>query len=376
MFSLPILYSRASTGATQVWEIRVDGNTFYTVAGQLGGAQTTSSPTLCLGKNRGKVNETTGTQQAALEAKAKWDKKKKGDYFENIADIDKSNFFQPQLAHPWEKHKDKVDFVDSLRNGWLASPKLDGVRCIISADGCKSRNGEPFVAFPHILKALAPVFAKYPGIKIDSEIYTHKLKGDFNKIISLVKKKTPTPAELEESRVNLQCWVFDAVVDLATPFWQRLELVRDAVVLANSDCVVAVPHQTVTSEAHLEHFLGFYLEQGYEGVMLNQASAPYFCKRTSSLLKYKNFSDEEFEILDIIEGDGNRSGMFGRAKLVTKAGNEFFSNARGNETFYKDLLVNKVDYIGRKATVRFQNWTPGATPVPRFPVITSIRDYE
>jgi hypothetical protein len=78
----------------------------------------------------------------------------------------------------------------------------------------------------------------------------------------------------------------------------------------------------------------------------------------------------EFKIVDIIEGDGNRSGMMGRIQFSIE-GKSFYSNARGNNQYFRDLLKNKRNYIGKMATVRYQNLTPDG--IPRFPVMIGVR---
>src|SRR5574338_1393561 len=92
IFALPRLYKKTSTGAIQYWEIQVletpNSGTFYdllTEYGQLG----TDSPqitvdTITKGKNVGKKNETSISQQAEAEARAKWEKQKKKGYVETI----------------------------------------------------------------------------------------------------------------------------------------------------------------------------------------------------------------------------------------------------------------------------------------------------
>jgi hypothetical protein len=118
MKQLPIIYSRTSTGAIQQWQIIVDCNTFYTVEGQKDGKLTTSTPTVCSGKNIGKANETCGEAQAVKEAKSKWQKKIDGGYHEDINDIDIETFTEPMLAHKYGEYE--ISFP-------LASqPKLDG----------------------------------------------------------------------------------------------------------------------------------------------------------------------------------------------------------------------------------------------------------
>jgi ATP-dependent DNA ligase len=125
----------------------------------------------------------------------------------------------------------------------------------------------------------------------------------------------------------------------------------------------------------LERLLQEWLAHGFEGAMINIHDGTYQNKRTRNLLKYKLFKDDEYEIVDILEGIGNRSGMFGKALLKDKRGTTFEANARGNEDFYKRLLREKSKLIGLKATVRYQNLTPDEQ-VPRFGVIVDIRDYE
>ena len=55
-----------------------------------------------------------------------------------------------------------------------------------------SRNGKPIVSAPHISDSLKKFFTQYPSIVLDGELYNHKFKNDFNKIMSLVKKTKPT----------------------------------------------------------------------------------------------------------------------------------------------------------------------------------------
>ena len=75
MKEFPIIYKRATTGAAQQWQIIVDGNQFFTRAGQWGGVITESARTTCEGKNIGRANETSPEEQALAEATSKHNKK-------------------------------------------------------------------------------------------------------------------------------------------------------------------------------------------------------------------------------------------------------------------------------------------------------------
>ncbi len=68
---LETIYKKTKTGATQEWTIEVVGNKYRTHSGQVGGAITTNEWTIVYGKNVGKANGTTDSEQALKEADIK-----------------------------------------------------------------------------------------------------------------------------------------------------------------------------------------------------------------------------------------------------------------------------------------------------------------
>ena len=93
-----------------------------------------------------------------------------------------------------------------------------------------------------------------------------------------------------------------------------------------------------------------------------------FDAETDELIE--EYFDEEFEIVDIIEGSGNRSGMAGSLRIKSKKGIIFNSGIRGGEEYYKQLLQDKQKLIGKLATIRYQEKTE--EDIPRFPVAVQI----
>ena len=69
---LPTLYKKDTTGKIRQWTIIAEDNQFWTEQGTVGGKIVVNKPTITFPKNLGKVNETSGEQQALAEAKAKW----------------------------------------------------------------------------------------------------------------------------------------------------------------------------------------------------------------------------------------------------------------------------------------------------------------
>ena len=98
-------------------------------------------------------------------------------------------------------------------------------------------------------------------------------------------------------------------------------------------------------------------------------------KRSTSLLKRKEFIDAEYKVIDIEEGNGNRQGTAKNLVLIDgKTKREFHSNIKGNFEFLRDILDNKEKYIGKMATIKFFEYTPDG--IPRFPFAIGFRDYE
>lgn len=370
MTKLPTLYSRTTTGQIQEWTIVVDGDCFYTVEGIQGGKLTTSTPTICKGKNLGRANETSPREQAAKEAAAKWQKKIEKGYFGEVDDIDNETYFKPMLAHKYLEHTSYVKFP------WLGQIKLDGIRAVATKKGIASRTGKPIVSIPHIAEALAGLFEEHPNWVVDGEAYSHDVT--FEAITSLVRTTVNlTPEVLKESAETIKYYIYDCVIDDPnadyTTRWETFKkefkrLKLDTEVL---DLVMTVQ---VNDDGDIERWHKEFVDLGYEGLILRNPSAPYQHKRTTDLLKYKHFFDAEYTIKDITEGVGNRSGMMGRILCVDKKGVEFEANAKGTQKYYRKLWREKKEFIGKIATIRYQELTERG--VPRFGVMHSVRDYE
>ena len=326
MIQLPTLYSRTSTGAIQEWTIIVENDLYRTCYGQVGGKIQSTEYTLCKPKNEGKANATTGAEQALKEAKALWKKKKDSGCFEDINDIDKMIFTEPMLAKKYEDYADEIVFPV------YSQPKLDGIRCVARKDGLWSRNGKKFVSVPHIEEALKPVFEKYPNLVLDGELYCDKFSNDFNAICSLVKKTKPTEQDLKDSADSIQYWVYDVIHKMN--FSLRMNLLMNEIYsdIKDKEIIKCVETLNVWDVKSLDDLYEKYINEGYEGQMV-RLDKPYENKRSKSLLKRKEFQDKEYIILDILEGEGNRSGGAGAMVFQNEEGVRFISNIKGSREY-------------------------------------------
>ena len=358
---LQTIYKKTKTGATQEWTIEVEGNKYRSHSGQVGGQITTNEWTVCFGKNVGRANSTTDSEQAMAEAVAKRTKKLESGYFEDVNNINEQQYFEPMLAAKWEDYKDKIQYPI------YSQPKLDGIRCIVTKDGMFSRNGKPIVSAPHIRKALDKLFKHEPDLILDGELYADKFANDFNKIVSLVKRTKPTAKDLMDSEKQIEYHVYDvpSVDETFTGRWREL----DELALDFPNCVRKVETHIITEEFYITDWYENYIERGYEGQML-RLDSKYENKRSKSLLKHKTFVDEEYTILDICEGEGNRTGTAGYMVFETAEGKPFKSNVKGTWDETAEMLKSKKKLIGKQATIKYFNLTPDG--IPRFPFVINI----
>lgn len=361
------LFKYTKKGQVQQWQIFVKGNSFYTEEGIVNGKITKSLPTYCYGKNLGKKNATTDEEQAYAEAIAKHKRKIESGYNEILTD--KKNFFEPMLAHSIKDYKHLLFKVRTF-----IQPKLDGIRCDNRDNKMHSRKGKEFTGCPHLYQD--------KGI-LDGELYNHILKDDFNKIVSLVKKKDPTTEQLEESKNLVQFHAYD-FPQHAGVFSERYEALKIFISSMENPGFHLVPTYEVFSEKDIEKHHEQFLELGYEGSIIRLDSAHYENGRTSQLLKNKDFIDQEFEIIGYIEGKGGRAGTIGKfcMKHDKDSRSNFDCNVKGDFKYLRKVWENRDSYIGKTATVKYFNRTPykpeGGGDKPRFGYIIKIarEDYE
>jgi ATP-dependent DNA ligase len=217
---------------------------------------------------------------------------------------------------------------------------------------------------------LDDIFQVYPELILDGELYADKFANDFNKIVSLVKKTKPNDTDLKESKKNIQYWIYD-LPDNDIQFGERCERLNELFENYNSfskHCV-EVETEICNDEDEVMGLYEEYVDNGFEGQML-RLNKEYENKRSKSLMKHKSFVDEEYTILDIVEGEGNRTGTAGYMVFETAEGKRFKSNVKGTMEETAEMLKNKKKLIGKEATIKYFNLTPDG--IPRFPYVINI----
>lgn len=367
--NLPKLYKRTVTGATQEWQVYFADGEYYTVSGQTDGKKVSSAPTVCKGKNLGKKNETTNEEQAELESKAKWQKKKDEGYIEDVDALDGAMplRYNPMLA------KDYTDYKDKLAFPVYSQPKLDGLRCVITREGAFSRQWKPFATLDYVQEAVARLFEDNPGLlALDGEMYSHELKDRFEEIVSIVKQPKATAEDLEKCKASVQYHVYDAVFPDQVTFSMRTNMVHKLITELQSPYVKYVETERIRNQDDLDAMYQQYMQEGYEGQMIRTPTSLYQHNRTKDLLKRKDFQDAEFEIVGYKEGKGSREGCI--ILQLTKAdGKEFDSVPVGGVEYLKRLWNRREELLGLRATVKYQNLSNDG--IPRFNNTVKIRNH-
>jgi DNA ligase-1 len=356
------LFKIDSSQNIRIWYMELgegeDTAGYRTVSGIRGGNLVTSSWHKCVPKNTGKSNATTIRSQAEKEIVANYTNKKNSGYFENVDEVNTKTTFNPMLAQGFADEK-----INTEEDKLYSQPKLDGIRCIARADGLWTRSGKEITSVPHVWEAIKDVFVDHPNLTFDGELYNHKLKTNFNKITSIVRKTKPTPKDIEISKKLIEYHIYDVIdcVEEDLIFEERSK--RYLKLLPKTECVVKVETFMILDEDHMNSLYAAYIEDGYEGQMIRR-NKEYENKRSHNLIKRKEFKTDEFKVTGIEEGLGNWAGHAKRFVLENKDGKPFGSGVRGNQELLKDLYDNPTK--PKWATIRFFDYTPDG--IPRFPV--------
>jgi DNA ligase 1 len=206
--------------------------------------------------------------------------------------------------------------VDSLSFPLIASPKLDGVRAIISADGVLSRTLKPI---PN--KKVQALLEGLP-VGLDGEL----LAGDpcapdvYRKTVSMVMSED---APIDGLKYHVFDWQTDGI------FTMRLARLKDAFREIRNAQVTLVGQVELDSMGGLLGFESMWVGMGYEGVITRKPNSPYKHGRSTRkegyLLKLKRFADSEAEVLGVVElmhnGNEAKTNALGRTERSShKAG--------------------------------------------------------
>lgn len=396
------LYALNKDGSFQEWKVFTSGNTISVEFGKMGGKIQTKT-TVAQPKNIGRSNETSGEEQAKLEAISKWEKQHRLGYRESVQELTETESESPMLAHDYLKRANSITYPAAYQ------PKLDGLRCLVKFDeqGSPSFNSRGNKTYP--IEGKIPEQVKHihtqTGFKyLDGEVYLHGLS--LQKITSLAKKwrtHEQINAEIEKDyqadlkrrdkaiaageKVYKNFDKQEISIDiLPEPDTMRyggyesadlefhiFDIPSSKVFYTEDDNVVSRYEDLYSLEDHLgSHvkivFTGIteseddarllmsqYLASGYEGLMLRNFFGIYeFGQRSSDLQKWKEFQTIEVKITGY-SIDKNSECLL---EYVLKSGAKGKVKMKGTHA-YRKTNGNLVDKF---ITIEFQSYTDEGVP--------------
>jgi len=354
------LYSRDSKNKIRIWWLEQSDGKYRTNAGVQDGKIVTSDWTIAEGKNVGRANETTPTEQATSEIESKYEKQLKTGYSETLGGVDDTGFLEPMLAKKLKERLKKLHFPAMLDR------KYNGGRVNVKKAITYTRQGELWRTIPHIAKSLEPLFKKYPKLFIDGEGYNHEWRYKLNQLMSIMRKqkdKEITPELLAESEKIIRLYVYDGYgfddITKETGCKERREALKK--LLKDYKYIVVVDYVIVKSLDELYKKYQEFVDDGYEGAMYREIDGEYEHKRSANLLKIKPEDSSEATIIEIFEGDGNWAGTAKTAKI--KWNDETFdATFKGSYEELQPVLKNRKDWIGKEVTFLYLGLTGKGIP--------------
>lgn len=277
----------------------------------------------------------------------------------------KSYSFLPMLAN---KYQDKMKYIKFPA---LCQPKLDGIRftarSINNEIELRSRSNLIKPSFDYIRNDIKDL---PKNITLDGEFYSKSMT--FQALNGLCNKKKTFTVNESIKYYIFDCYFFD---NPDATFAERYEFISEFT--KNRKYIELVKCTTITSPNEIKPLHDKFVKEGYEGLMIRNINSKYKLKdRSNDLLKFKEFFDEEFEIVKCIASDSSTEKDAIMFILKTKNNDEF--TVRPRDTFinriemYKDYLKHPDNYIGKLYTVRYQEKYPD-NDVPRFGIGIGIR---
>lgn len=371
------LYGRDKNNKIKEWNIQVEDKEKFSLTtltyGYTGGRKTECVSTMQFGKNKGKRNETTHYQQSIMDAQSKWTKKRDTDGYTTSLDSGNLKITErvpliqlPMLAQEYKKHQKKVVYP------CYSQPKLDGYRMVFNTTSgsphVTTRTGKEYSIFKEtqLYKRLCEANL---DVCLDGELYVHNADFTFERYGVLRKQKNLTEEDVTTLN-EIKYHVYD-IIDETIPYSERLEKLRS---LPQIEGLCIVETVECKKKEEIDELHGKFVEDGYEGSIVRNKNGVYKCKyRSFDLLKYKDFDDGEYKIVDYTyEKDTSNPNNTneGNEKIIVwtceiNSGARFNVQSKGTKEERRVLYKEASNYIGKNLWVQHFGLT--AEGIPRFP---------
>jgi DNA ligase-1 len=247
------------------------------------------------------------------------------------------------LAH---KFNEKLSYV---KYPCYINPKYDGCRSITDGTKMWSRKG---IIFPQeTVQHLLNGFIAQDFILDGELILPHPFQ--LQDTMSAAKR-------LGENTHKLLYRIYDVMID--KPYSERYKVIKHIKSLNKNPNILITPLYTANDEDEVYEIQERMVEEKWEGSMIRIDGKGYEQNiRSNQLLKLKDWLEEEFEVVNVVEGKGKHQGC-AILVCVTPEGREF--NVTPKETLEErqKMFKNPHKIIGKEWIVRFQAYTKDKIP--------------
>lgn len=362
-----ILYGLDKSGKTKTWEISVNRYADYSEIIILYGysRKIEINRRINGGKNLDKSNATTHFEQAISEATSKWTKKKDIEQYSTSALMnlttatDTMTIHLPMLAQDFNKHEKKVIYPVAIQR------KYDGYRAIFNSQNSliTTRQGKELTIIKESkelydeLKLLSTIA---PGMIFDGEMYTSDISFEALGVLRKTKKLTKDDY-LNLSKIRYH--IYD-IIDSRHVFNERNKLLQNIFKEHKFKYLFNVETIYINSKNEIAEYHSKFIEEGFEGTMIRNINGMYKEKyRSCDLLKYKDFMDSEFEIVDftfeknISGSDNNLIVWIIQTDKNIKVKVRPQGSKEEREELYKRCIEDFSQFKGRKLWTKFFEYT-------------------
>jgi DNA ligase-1 len=211
-----------------------------------------------------------------------------------------------------------VPKIVNWKDGWYASRKIDGARCIAIVDDngnstFYSRTGKVFDTLNVVHDAIRSL--GLVNVVLDGELCLVDEDGveDFQGVMKELRKKDhiiPNPVykifdllthdEFYSQKGSNQRPFSIRIKDLEYTLYPP-KSISERMNRDENSCLKILEQTLVKDESHFQELVKEASNKGWEGLML-RADEPYKGKRSKDLLKYKTFFDDEYTVEDVSFG--------------------------------------------------------------------------
>lgn len=241
------------------------------------------------------------------------------------------------------------DAVDFIPYPVIAQPKLNGVRAMWDGSQLVSRQCKLWnpAALPEIFEKLKEFSKRFPGIKLDGELYCHEIPfQDICKRVAINRIKPHADARC------IEFVAFD-IIDHKMSSKDRL--------LKLEDIYYPTPAwELVLNQDQLNDALAHYVSIGYEGLMLRLLGQPYLVGRSQALIKLKPWKYFHVKIVGMKEGLGKYKGMIGAIQCELH-GKRFYVS--GGLSDADRVVYWQKDIAGRPALIKCRELSKSGIPL-------------